>query len=84
MVEEAKILDKRILLSNIDVHIEQKPKKGLYFNPNDPKYLAQKIEKIFNSKEPQTKKFNTLIDDYNLNRKIFAKKYINIVQNLKV
>jgi glycosyltransferase involved in cell wall biosynthesis len=84
VVEEAKILDKRILLSNIDVHIEQKPKKGLYFNPNDPKYLAQKIEKIFNSKEPQTKKFNTLIDDYNLNRKIFAKKYINIVQNLKV
>ena len=72
------------LHQNKDVHIEQKPKKGLYFNPNDPKYLAQRIEKIFNSKEPQTKKLSTLIDDYSLNRKIFAKKYINIVQNLKV
>ena len=84
MVEEAKILDKRILLSNINVHIEQKPKKGIFFNPNNPKYLAQKIERIFNLKEPRKKKISTLIDDYIFNRKVFAKKYINIVQKLKV
>jgi glycosyltransferase involved in cell wall biosynthesis len=84
VVEEAKILDKRILLSNINVHIEQKPKKGIFFNPNDPKYLAQKIERIFNLKEPRKKKISTLIDDYIFNRKVFAKKYINIVQKLKV
>ena len=33
-VEQAKSFGKLILLSNIDVHKEQKPKRSFYFNPN--------------------------------------------------
>ena len=45
VVEEAKILNKKILLSNLDVHKEQSPKKGIFFDPKNPRELADKIEK---------------------------------------
>lgn len=40
-VEESKLLGKTILLSNIDVHLEQNPRNALYFGVNDSKRLAQ-------------------------------------------
>ncbi len=81
VVEESKIIDKKILLSNIDVHYEQNPKKGVYFNPKNPNDLAIKIEKIFKKKEKK-KNINELIKVYRTKRNIFAKKYINIISNL--
>ena len=84
VVEEAKILDKKILLSNIDVHIEQNPKKGIYFDPYNPKDLANSIQKIYESKKRVRKNLKTLINNYHNNRKLFAKRFIEIVQTLKI
>ena len=39
-VEEAKSIEKTIILSNIPVHKEQSPVKGIYFNPDDENELA--------------------------------------------
>ena len=83
-VEEAKILDKKILLSNIDVHIEQNPKKGIYFDPYNPKDLANNIQKIYRSRKRVRKNLKTLINNYHDNRKLFAERFIEIVQTLKI
>ncbi len=40
-VEESKLLDKTILLSKIAVHVEQSPKRALYFDVNDSQSLAK-------------------------------------------
>ena len=84
VVEEAKILDKKILLSNIDVHIEQNPKKGIYFDPYNPKDLANSIQKIYESRKGVRKNLKTLINNYHNNRKLFAERFIEIVQTLKI
>lgn len=39
-VEEAKSIGKRVILSNIDVHVEQSPPGGVYFDPDDKNMLA--------------------------------------------
>jgi glycosyltransferase involved in cell wall biosynthesis len=39
-VEESKAMGKKIILSNIAVHREQNPQRGLFFNPNSPEDLA--------------------------------------------
>jgi glycosyltransferase involved in cell wall biosynthesis len=39
-VEEAKLLGKKVLLSNIEVHVEQSPCEALYFDVNDSQRLA--------------------------------------------
>ncbi|WP_027397956.1 glycosyltransferase [Anaerovibrio lipolyticus] len=44
VVEDAKILDKTILLSDIPVHREQMNNKCILFNPHDPIELADLIE----------------------------------------
>ena len=45
-VEEAKALGKKIVLSNIDVHLEQAPSGGRYFDPHDAEALATLLEEI--------------------------------------
>lgn len=44
VVEDAKVLDKTIILSDISVHREQKNDKCILFNPYDPESLADIIE----------------------------------------
>ncbi|WP_251207262.1 glycosyltransferase [Acetatifactor aquisgranensis] len=45
VVEDAKVLDKTILLSDIPIHREQKNEKCILFDPYNPKQLAGLIEK---------------------------------------
>lgn len=49
LVEEAKWMDKEIILSDIPVHLEQAPASATYFKDNDAADLASKLEAIFNS-----------------------------------
>ena len=42
-VEEAKYRGKPILLSDLKVHREQAPSKGVFFDPNNPEDLAKKM-----------------------------------------
>jgi glycosyltransferase involved in cell wall biosynthesis len=48
-VEETKSVGKKILLSDIEVHVEQAPPKALYFNPKDAADLAEKLDDMWNS-----------------------------------
>lgn len=45
VVEDAKVLDKTIILSDIPVHNEQKNEKCILFNPHDAKELADLLYK---------------------------------------
>jgi glycosyltransferase involved in cell wall biosynthesis len=46
-VEEAKSLGKRVILSNIPVHIEQNPVGGIYFDPKNPVELADAMQRVW-------------------------------------
>lgn len=52
-VEEAKSLGKRLILSNIAVHLEQAPARGLYFEAKDPEDLARKIRQAIEEYDHQ-------------------------------
>ena len=69
------------MLSNIEVHHEQNPKNGLYFNPDNPKELANSIINSFKGKK-KMKDINKLIKIYEHKKTLFAKKYIDIVMRL--
>ena len=76
MVEEAKIL-KKILISNIPVHLEKKNKKCILFNNKSD--LCEKI--IFNiNGETKNKSLETLYKDYLSDRKRFALEYYKILE----
>ena len=53
-VEEAKAMCKRVVLSNLDVHIEQAPERGLYFSPDSPAELAAHLKRIYAEFDPET------------------------------
>lgn len=46
-VEESKAMRKQIVLSNIDVHLEQAPERGVYFSPDSPEELAACLKRIY-------------------------------------
>ena len=78
IVEEAKILNKHIILSNIKVHVEQKPQKSFYFNPNDPKKLSKILMKLSKKKLNIINK-NNLNSNFIIKRKLFANNFVKIV-----
>lgn len=47
VVEDAKVLDKTILMSNIKVHREQKNEKCILFNPHDAEELAMLLNQEY-------------------------------------
>ncbi|MCX4149420.1 MULTISPECIES: glycosyltransferase family 1 protein [Paraburkholderia] len=78
-VEEAKTLDKTIILSRIEVHQEQAPKNALYFDPKNASELADCISKTLscNFREKSDKPpLNEMANSNNLARRIaFAKEF---------
>ncbi len=46
-IEEAKAMRKQIILSNLDVHIEQAPERGLFFHPDSSTELAAQMRRTF-------------------------------------
>ncbi len=47
-VEQARSMGKKIILSNIKVHLEQNPKRAIFFNPYDHKNLSKIILNVLN------------------------------------
>lgn len=87
-VEEAKSLQKRIILSDIPVHREQNPKRGEFFPPHDTDMLVEKMNNIWKDKTEVTGKRNKLLSlerptDINKNFCNFAKQYQEIILGLK-
>jgi glycosyltransferase involved in cell wall biosynthesis len=82
-VEEAKSLDKRILLSDIPVHREQAPARGSYFAPDDAAGLADLIAGVLaESHHAGTRGASAGDADLELRRRRFARAYQDIVLEL--
>lgn len=52
-VEEAKSIGKNIVLSSINVHKEQNPPQGIYFDPRNPEELAKILSEKWQSKKSE-------------------------------
>lgn len=81
-VEEAKTVGKRILLSNIPVHIEQAPQFGVYFDPDDAVSLANKMESIINDAIVTTVDVTELRTSLDNRTRDFGFEYFKIVTSL--
>jgi glycosyltransferase involved in cell wall biosynthesis len=53
-VEESKAMCKRIILSDIDVHLEQAPERAIYFSPDDPEGLAECLKRAYKEFDRET------------------------------
>lgn len=84
-VEEGKALGKAILLSNISVHLEQRPSRGVYFDPNNASELAEKMRNVLEAwcaaPAQQTDRL-TLDSSYRTQRLAFATEYQTMVERV--
>jgi len=83
-VEESKSIGQNIILSDIGVHREQNPKKGIYFNPSDEAELARIMKQIIDSDEVPNgyTEEQALKEDLEFRTATFGKKYIDLVDDL--
>ena len=74
VVEDARALNKFIILSGLDVHQEQINENVHFFNPKNEKELAKILNRYY------VEKPKTVILDYKNNIKEFANKFIDLVE----
>jgi hypothetical protein len=55
-VEEGKALGKMLILSKIDVHLEQNPPRCIYFDQSNAEELAQAMWNTWDSFDPEVEK----------------------------
>jgi hypothetical protein len=80
-VEEGKVFNKKMILSNIKVHKEQCSSKAAYFKRNNPTELAKKIIQL--SKEKNNyQKISIIKKNYKKSRISFAKNYLKIIESV--
>ena len=75
IIEDAKTLQKQIICSNIDVHIEQLQENAFYFLPDSVDELSQHITMFLQSKNTPKPVFN----NYDERIEKFAKGFLNIL-----
>lgn len=80
-VEEAKAMNLKVILSDIPVHREQNPRRGIFFPPHDPEQLARiLLESLQNTTEQQgIEQSITFFEKLKEQQKIFASSYERIV-----
>jgi glycosyltransferase involved in cell wall biosynthesis len=81
-VEEAKSMGKQIVLSDIPVHREQAPERGLFFAPHDPEALAELLIAASNGFDGQR---DAAMGDqararFPERQRAFGETYLNIVE----
>jgi glycosyltransferase involved in cell wall biosynthesis len=83
-VEEAKSMDKLMILSNIDVHIEQNPLNRKYFDHNDVLALSQILEDVWNAPKDSSYRESDKITRQVLKKRTieFGKKYLEILKRV--
>jgi len=74
LVEDAKAFKLQIIVSDIDVHIEQLGEKGCFFSKKNEKELADRILQYWNSTIDQHDIFNSYTDHI----KAFGNKFISM------
>ena len=75
-VEQAKAYNKKIILSDISVHREQKPKNSFFFKPKDFLYLSNILIKLNSSNQILSKKINL---DLKKNKNKYTYNYCKII-----
>lgn len=84
-VEECKFLGKKVILSDIPVHVEQNPENGLFFKDNDEFDLSEKITMFLNtdpvSFDEKTEKEH--ITKYKSDIQEYARFFLNIPNSQK-
>ena len=75
LVEEAKALNKKIILSDIPVHREQNCVNSYFFDPNLPQQLAGQMDFVFSNLTPENK------IDYAENIKNFGNDLLAMLKN---
>ena len=55
-VEEAKSMGKKIILSDIPVHREQNPERGVFVDPYDPERMAKALRRVMDEFDAQEEK----------------------------
>lgn len=78
VVEDAKVLDKRILLSDIPVHREQANEKCVLFNPLCSEELANKLCDMFNREDHED--VNRGIEKMYSEARIYSKEFEKILK----
>ena len=84
-VDQANCYGKKILLSNIDVHKEQKPYRGIYFKKHDYKELGLKLIKISCQKIKKDNEKKMILKSYKKSlqtRKNYALKYEKFIKKI--
>jgi glycosyltransferase involved in cell wall biosynthesis len=83
-VEEAKALGKQIILSDIDVHIEQAPAYGHYFDRLNAEDMAGKIAHVWKEQEntpfPDAGIEKTAYDNYQQQVRSFGRRFLEIAR----
>jgi glycosyltransferase involved in cell wall biosynthesis len=80
-VEEGKVFNKKMILSNIKVHKEQCSSKAVYFKRNNPTELAKKIIQLSKVKN-NYQKISIIKKNYKKSRISFAKNYLKIIESV--
>lgn len=80
-VEEAKTMDKTILLSSIPVHLEQDPPRGVFFDPDNANQLAQIISSqymnVTSCAEPKYR-----LESYEDRLRVYGDAYIALLEEV--
>ena len=76
VVEDAKALGQFLILSNIEVHLEQIKEGAVFFDPDDEQQLADLILHYWNMKKESLK------IDYTEQRIGFARRFLNLIDNV--
>jgi glycosyltransferase involved in cell wall biosynthesis len=84
-VEEAKSIGKNVILSNLEIHLEQDPPGAVFFDPTDHKELAKILEhKWLNSKGGPDFDLEEKAKNNIKNRTIeFGQAYVDLIHNLE-
>ena len=77
VVEDAKSLNKLIVLSDLDVHKEQINKNVFFFDRNNENELASILKKVLKSN------IDLKENNYNSNRLAFANGFIKVIEKIK-
>jgi hypothetical protein len=81
-VEQANSMSKKIILSNINIHKEQKPENAEYFDPNNYKQLSKILLNNCKYKNKSKNYYKNAQQKNNDNMKIYCNNYLRIVKNL--
>lgn len=81
VVEDAKVLDKRVILSDIPVHREQMNENCVLFDPYDPADLVEKIEWAMTSRHVDD--INKGLKDMYERAKVYSDGFLQLLENDK-